>query len=154
HLERIERPVIPSQPLRLAAFSPQNVADCGSDYSFKNRIPLGDLQKLICGIISPASALARVPDPDAHQIVHVLVWERIEHDGMNDAVDRRRGHNAERQRKNGNKSDVGRLRQMASPEPRVTHKLSNPVEHLISSRRDLSSVHFSPIMLSAQMALP
>src|SRR5262249_398507 len=86
HLKGVKRAVIPSQSLRLSTLSPQDVADSGCDHPFKNSVPLSDLQKLIRRVAKSVAALARIPNLDAHQLVYVFIWKRIEHDGMNHAV--------------------------------------------------------------------
>ena len=57
-LERIRRAVIASEPLRLGAVGPQDVADRGGDDTVENAGTLCDLEKLIGGVTCAPARLA------------------------------------------------------------------------------------------------
>ena len=86
--------MVAAETLRIAVAGPEHVADRGGDHALEDRVALGDLEELVDGVAGPAAPRRRARDPDAHQPVDVLVGKRIEHDGVEDAVDRRRRHDA------------------------------------------------------------
>ena len=133
HVERVERAVVAAQPLRIAVAGPQHVADGRGDDPLEDGVSLGDLDELIDRIAGPESALRRVRHPDAHQVVDVLIGKRIEDDGVEHAVDGRRGHDAERQGHDRQKGEPGTSRQPADAEPHVAPELLDPVQHDVTS---------------------
>ena len=106
-LKRIRRAVVSSQPLRIAFTCPHDVADRRGNHPFKNGTALGDLEELVGGVVCPVSLLAGIPDLDTHQVVHVFVSERVQHDSVDHAVHRRRRHDPQRESEHGHSGEPG-----------------------------------------------
>jgi hypothetical protein len=126
-LERVWGSIVPAQPLRVAISGPEDVADRGRDHAVENRAPLRNLEELIGRIAGSEAALVGAPDADAHQAVDVLVGKRVEHHGVEDAVDRRGGHDPEGKRQQRHGREPGTLGKRAKREPDVPHNGLEPV---------------------------
>ena len=70
--------------------------------------------------------------PDAHQPSGVVVRERLEQDRVDDAEDRRRGPDPERERETGGRAEGGLTSDPAEPEPDV---LTEVVHHVAQPSR-------------------
>ena len=120
-LKRVRRAVIAPQPLRIPVAGPQHVCDRRGDHSLENGSAFDKLEELVAGIVDPVPALARVPDLDAHQAVHILVGERVQHDRVDHAVNRGGSHDPQREREHRHDGEPGLLEQHAQSVAKVTH---------------------------------
>ena len=121
HPKCVRRAVVSAQPLRIAFTCPHDVADRRGDHPLKDRTPPGDLEELIGRVVCPVSLLAGIPDLDTHQVVHILVRERVQHDCVNHTVHRRGRHDPKRERKHGHGGEAGVFQQLAEGEFEVVH---------------------------------
>ena len=128
-VEGVERAVVPPQPLRLAVPDPQHVADRRRDHALEDSVPLRDLQELIHRIPGPAPSHRRIADADAHQVVDVLVGERIEDDRVKHAVDRGGRHDPQREREYGQDTESWRSDQSTDAKLDITPEFPEPVHH-------------------------
>jgi hypothetical protein len=126
-VERVERAMVATKALRVPVAGPDDVADRRGDDTVEDAASLGDLDELIDGVREAPPTLRRVPHHDARQVVDVLVRERIEHDGIQHAVDGRRGHDAERQRADREHRERRRLRQASHAHLKIAPGVFNPI---------------------------
>ena len=101
--------MVPAQTLWFAVARPDHIADRGCDRALKDGVPLGNFQKLVRGIVDSSSGLSRFLNPDAHQVINVLIRKRIQHDRMHDAIHRCGGHDTECKGEHGHSSESGIL---------------------------------------------
>jgi hypothetical protein len=121
--------VVASQPLRLGAAVPQHVADGRGDDPIENRASFCDLEKLIDRIERAASTLGRADHADAHEAIDILVWEGIEDDRVDHAVDGRGGHHSGGQGDDGQGRHRLGLDQVTRPEADIPPELLQPECH-------------------------
>jgi hypothetical protein len=81
--------------------------------------PPVQLDVLVDRIPRPEPARARLPDLDAGEGIDVLVWERVDDDGINNAEHRSRGGDAERDGCDGHHGRTTVSRQGAKTHPHV-----------------------------------
>ncbi len=101
HEKRVRAAVVAAQALRIAFPGPQHVGDGRRDHALEDRAAVGELQVFIGVVVGAVAVPLTSRHLDAHQVVDVLVWKRVEDDGVDDAVHGGRGHDAERQREDG-----------------------------------------------------
>ena len=101
--------MVSAQALWLAIARPDNIADRRCDGALKDGVPLGNLQKLVCGIVDSSSALSGFLNPDAHQAIDILIRKGVQDDRMHDAIHRCGRHDTERKGEHGHSRKAGVL---------------------------------------------
>ena len=129
HVEGVEGAVIAAKTLRIAIPGPQHVADRRGDHPFEDRAALGEFEELVGRVAGPPAALRRVRDAHARQVGDVLVGERVEHHGVEHAVDGRYRHDAETERQHGEDGEPGRPCQPPRAVADVSAELFEPRHH-------------------------
>ena len=137
HVERVERSVVPAEPLWIALAGPYHVADRGRDHAPEHRAAFCDFQELIDGIAETAAATRRAVHADARQPFDILVRKWIEDHRVKHAVDRGRRHDAGRQRYDRQQAEPRAFQQAADAVLNVTSESLEPCPHVALLDREM-----------------
>src|SRR5215472_14933247 len=117
--------MIAAETLRVAAAGPGDVADGGSDDAVEGRGPPSEFNELINGVIRGTKALVGSLVGDADQAADIFVGERIEDNGIDDAVHSRAAADTEGERTERNRRKGALFRQAPRGESEI---LKAPVD--------------------------
>ncbi len=106
-LESVHRHVIPAKAAGFAGARPDHVTDSGRGKTLEYRGTSGELEILIDCIVQASTTCGEVPNDNAVQMIDIFVRERIDDHGVNHAVHRRGGADAEGERSGGDQSECG-----------------------------------------------
>ena len=120
--------MIAAQALRVAGPGPGDVRPGGGNHSLENGIALGDLGELVDGVVAAVAAVFRRQHLHAHQPVRIFIDERVQDNGVDDAIHGGAAADSERQRTECDSCEGAVGGERARPEAEILHPMLEPGE--------------------------